>query len=119
PREGALALGMTDFECARRVTLPWVSSGIIGATVLGLARALGETMAVAMVSGSVLGSMPATIYSAMTTIAATVVTQLDSAMTDFTGFAVKTLAEVSLVLMVITLLTNVAARALVRRVSGT
>jgi phosphate transport system permease protein len=119
PREGATALGMTDFECARRVTLPWVSSGIIGAVVLGLGRALGETMAVAMVSGAVLGAMPATIYSTMTTIAATVVSQLDSAMTDFTDFAVKTLAEVSLVLMVITLLTNVAARALVRRVSGT
>ncbi len=119
PREGAIALGMTDWECTRRVTLPWVSSGIVGAVVLGLGRALGETMAVAMVSGAVLGAMPANIYATMTTIAATVVSQLDSAMTDFTDFAVKTLAEVSLVLMVITLLTNVAARALVRRVSGT
>jgi phosphate transport system permease protein len=119
PREGALALGMTDWECARRVTLPWVSSGIVGAVVLGLGRALGETMAVAMVSGAVLGAMPTNIYATMTTIAATVVSQLDSAMTDFTDFAVKTLAEVSLVLMVITLLTNIAARAMVRRVSGT
>ncbi|MCV7426624.1 phosphate ABC transporter permease subunit PstC [Mycobacterium montefiorense] len=119
PREGAVALGMTDWECARRVTLPWVSSGIVGAVVLGLGRALGETMAVAMVSGAVLGAMPTSIYSTMTTIAATVVSQLDSAMTDFTDFAVKTLAEASLVLMVITLLTNVAARSLVRRVSGT
>jgi phosphate transport system permease protein len=119
PREGATALGMSDWECARRVTLPWVSSGIIGAVVLGLGRALGETMAVAMVSGAALGAMPANIYSAMTTIAATIVSQLDSALTDSTNFAVKTLAEVSLVLMVITLLTNVAARALVRRVSGT
>ncbi|OHV01562.1 phosphate ABC transporter permease subunit PstC [Mycobacterium talmoniae] len=119
PREGAVALGMSDWECARRVTLPWVSSGIIGAVVLGLGRALGETMAVAMVSGAALGAMPTTIYSAMTTIAATVVSQLDSAFTDFTGFAVKTLAEVSLVLMLITLLTNMAARALVRRTSGT
>jgi phosphate transport system permease protein len=119
PREGAIALGMSDWECARRVTLPWVSSGIIGAIVLGLGRALGETMAVAMVSGAVLGAMPHTIYSTMTTIAATVVSQLDSAMTDFTGFAVKTLAEVSLVLMLITLLTNLAARWLVTRTSGT
>ncbi|MBO0863513.1 MAG: phosphate ABC transporter permease subunit PstC [Mycobacterium sp.] len=119
PREGATALGMSDWECARRVTLPWVSNGIIGAVVLGLGRALGETMAVAMVSGAVLGAMPTTIYSTMTTIAATVVSQLDSALTDSTNFAVKTLAEVSLVLMVITLLTNVAARALVRRTSGT
>jgi phosphate transport system permease protein len=119
PREGATALGMSDWECARRVTLPWVSSGIVGAVVLGLGRALGETMAVAMVSGAELGAMPNNIYSTMTTIAATIVSQLDSALTDSTNFAVKTLAEVSLVLMVITLLTNVAARALVRRASGT
>lgn len=118
-REGATALGMSDWECARRVTLPWVSRGIIGAVVLGLGRALGETMAVAMVSGAALGAMPSTIYSTMTTIAATIVSQLDSALTDSTNFAIKTLAEASLVLMVITLLTNVAARALVRRVSGT
>ena len=119
PREGATALGMSDWECARRVTLPWVSSGIVGAVVLGLGRALGETMAVAMVSGAELGAMPTNIYSTMTTIAATIVSQLDSALTDSTNFAVKTLAEVCLVLMVITLLTNVAARALVRRASGT
>ncbi len=118
PREGAIALGMSGWECARRITLPWVSSGIVGAVVLGLGRALGETMAVAMVSGAVLGAMPANIYSTMTTIAATVVSQLDSALTDSTNFAVKTLAEVSLALMVMTLVTNVAARALVRRVSG-
>ena len=49
PREGAIALGMSDFECARRVTLPWVGTGIVGASVLGLGRALGETIAVAMV----------------------------------------------------------------------
>jgi phosphate transport system permease protein len=118
PREGATALGMSEWECARRVTVPWVSTGIVGAVVLGLGRALGETMAVAMVSGAELGAMPANIYSTMTTIAATVVSQLDSALTDSTNFAVKTLAEVSLLLMVITLLTNVAARALVRRTSG-
>jgi phosphate transport system permease protein len=119
PREGATALGMSDWECARRVTLPWVSGGIVGAVVLGLGRALGETIAVAMVSGAELGAMPNNIYSTMTTIAATIVSQLDSALTDSSNFAVKTLAEASLVLMVITLLTNVAARALVRRASST
>ena len=51
---GGEALGMTDWEVAHRVTLPWVRSGIIGATVLGLGRALGETIAVAMIGGSVL-----------------------------------------------------------------
>lgn len=119
PKEGGAALGMSDWEVTRRVTLPWVGSGIIGASVLGLARALGETMAIAMVSGAVLGANAHNIYSTMTTIAATIVSQLDSALTDATGFAVKTLAEAALVLMVITLITNVAARLLVRRVSGT
>jgi len=119
PREGAVALGMSDFECARRVTLPWVGSGIIGASVLGLGRALGETMAVAMVCGSALGAVPGNIYATMTTIAATIVSYLDSAFLDTTGFAVRTLAELGLVLMVITLAVNVLARLLVRRVSGT
>jgi phosphate transport system permease protein len=76
-------------------------------------------VAVAMVSGAELGAMPSNIYSTMTTVAATVVSQLDSALTDSTNFAVKTLAEASLVLMLITLLTNVAARVLVRRASKT
>ena len=119
PREGAMALGMSDWECARRVTLPWVGSGIIGASVLGLGRALGETMAVAMVCGSALGSVPGNLYATMTTIAATIVSYLDSAFLDTTGFAIRTLAELGLVLMVITLAVNVLARFLVRKVSGT
>lgn len=119
PREGAIALGLSDFECARRVTLPWVGSGIIGAVVLGLGRALGETIAVAMTCGLLLGSLPANIYGAMTTIAATVVNSLDTAFGDASRFTVRTLAELALVLMIITLATNVVARLLVRKVSGT
>ena len=117
--EGAEALGMTRMEVTTKVTLPWVSAGIIGATVLGLARALGETMAVAMVSGSVLGTLPTNIYSTFNTIAATIVTTLDSALIDGTGLAVRTLAEAALVLMLVTLLANVGARLLVRKVSTT
>jgi phosphate transport system permease protein len=119
PKEGALALGMNDWEVARKVSLPWVRAGIIGASVLGLARALGETMAVAMVSGSVLGALPSNLYLPMSTIAATIVQQLDGALADGTGFAVRTLAEFALVLALITLLTNVGARLLVRKVAGT
>jgi len=118
PREGAIALGMSDFECARRVTLPWVGSGIVGASVLGLARALGETIAVAMVSGFALGQVASNLYAAMTTIAATIVNYLESAFLDPTGLAIHTLAELGLVLMIITLGTNIAARLLVRRVTG-
>jgi|HubBroStandDraft_1064217.scaffolds.fasta_scaffold00695_13 phosphate transport system permease protein len=118
PREGAIALGMSDFECARKVTLPWVGGGIVGASVLGLARALGETIAVAMVSGFALGHIASNLYGVMTTIAATIVNYLDSAFLDPTGLALHTLAELALVLMVITLATNIGARILVRRVTG-
>lgn len=118
PREGAIALGMSDFECARRVTLPWIGGGIVGASVLGLARALGETIAVAMVSGFALGHVATNLYGVMTTIAATIVNYLESAFLDATNLALHTLAELGLVLMVITLATNILARLLVRRVTG-
>lgn len=119
PREGAVALGMSDSECARRVTLPWVGAGIIGAVVLGLARALGETMAVAMVSGANLSSVASNFYGGMTTIAASIVQNIDAAFGDGSGFSIDVVAELALILMVITLVTNVLARFLVRRVSGT
>jgi phosphate transport system permease protein len=117
PREGAIALGMSDAECARRVTLPWVGAGLIGAVVLGLARALGETIAVAMVCGVALGQVASNLYAAMITIAANIVQNLDTVITDQLG--VRTYAELALVLLIITLLANVLARFLVRRVSGT
>jgi phosphate transport system permease protein len=116
PKEGGAALGMTDWEVANRVTLPWVRSGIIGATALGLGRALGETIAVALVAGSILHIAP-NIFQPMSTIAATIVTQLDGAQTDGTGFAVATLAELALVLAVISVLVNLGARFIVNRSS--
>jgi phosphate transport system permease protein len=117
--EGAVALGMTDTEAARAVTIPWVRSGIIGASVLGLGRALGETIAVAMLSGVILGQTTTSLYGNMTTIAATIVSELDAAFNDVSGLAVSVMAELGLVLLVITLIANVGARLLVRRVSTT
>lgn len=119
PKEGALALGMNDWEVARKVSIPWVRAGILGAAVLGLARALGETMAIAMVSGAALGANPSNIFLPFTTLAATIVSQLDSAFTDGTGLYVATLAQLALMLAVITLLANLAARLMVRKVSWT
>ena len=116
PKEGASALGMTDWEVANKVTMPWVRSGIIGATVLGLGRALGETIAVAMIGGAAL-RIPLNIYQPFTTIAATILTQLDGALTDGTKFAVATLAELALVLAVISVAVNLAARAIITRTS--
>jgi phosphate transport system permease protein len=116
PKEGGEALGMTDFEVANRITLRWVRSGIIGATVLGLARALGETMALVLTVGAVFKLAP-NAYSPMSTIAAAIATQLDSALTDGTGFSVASIAELALVLAVISVLVNLAARWIVLRTS--
>ena len=76
-------------------------------------------MAVAMVSGSLLGTMPTSLYGKMGTVASTIVQQLDGAFSDGTGFAVRTLAELALLLAVITLATNIGARMLVRKVAAT
>jgi len=119
PREGALALGLTPWESVTVVSIPWVREGIIGSAMLGWARALGETMAVLIVSGNGANFLPSNIYSPISTIASSVVALLDSAESDPTGLAVSALAEAALVLLAITLLTNALARLLVRQVSTT
>jgi len=113
-KEGALALGMTETEAFFAVQARWVRVGVIGAAVLGLGRALGETIAIALVSGSAI-QYAGNIFSAMTTIAATMVSQLDAAQADPSGLEVKALAECALVLLVITLVVNIVARMLTRR----
>lgn len=114
-KDAALALGFTRWEMIRAISLPWASSGIIGAVILGLGRALGETMAVLMVSGSAVNYLPQNVYSPIGTMAATIVSQLDSALTDPTGMAVHALAEIALVLFVISVLVNIPARILLKR----
>jgi phosphate transport system permease protein len=116
-KEGAIALGMTDAEAFMTVQVRWVRAGIIGAAVLGLGRALGETIAVALITGSVL-NFAANIFGTSGTIATTIVEQLDSALGDPTHLEVYSLAEAALVLFAITLLVNVAARVIVRRSAG-
>ncbi|MCU1489604.1 MAG: phosphate transporter permease [Acidimicrobiaceae bacterium] len=117
-KEGAQALGMTHAEAFFNVQSRWVRTGVVGAAVLGLGRALGETIAVAIIAGGAGQSyLAGNIYGAMSTIAANIVSLLDSAQTDPTGLAVKSLAEAALVLLVITLLVNIAARVIVRRSS--
>jgi len=112
--EGAMALGATRWQVLRKVVVPGARTGLLGAFTLATGRALGETVAVALVSGSAIRFAP-NIFGAMTTIAATILTQLDGAQTDGTGFAVATLAELGLVLAVISVLVNLAARFIIRR----
>lgn len=109
-RESCAAIGATRFETVWRVIMPGLRPVLIGACVLAMGRALGETMAVLMVSGNALNMLPTTIYAPVSTMAAFVASQLDSALQDPTGLAVRALAEVALVLCVISIGVNAAAR---------
>ena len=115
--EGALALGMTRYETVRVVTIPYVRSGIIAASLLGWGRALGETMAVLLIIGNSY-VLPHNIYATTGTLAADIAGTLDGAFTDGTGMAVRGLAELGVFLLLISLLTNLSGRLLVRRISG-
>lgn len=117
-RDGALALGATRFEALWTVLLPAVRRVLIGSTILATGRALGETMAVLMVSGNALNYLPHNIYTPISTMAAFIVSQLDSALQDPTGMAVRSLAEVALVLCLISIIVNGFARILIHYQGG-
>ncbi len=117
-RESSFALGSTRAEMLRKTLLPAVRLPLIGAVILALGRALGETMAVLMVSGGALNYLPHSIYSPISTMAAFIASQLDSALQDPTGMAVRSLAEIAVVLLVISVIVNVIARLLTRNIAA-
>lgn len=108
--EAALALGATRWEMIRISVLPFARPGIISAIMLGLGRALGETMAVALVlsSGALTASL---IQSGNQTIAAEIALNFPEA----SGLKVSTLIAAGLVLFVITLAVNMLARWIISR----
>lgn len=114
PVEGALALGLTTAESVRFIAFPYVRRGLFGAIILGWGRALGETMAVLMISGNANNYLPPNLYSPISTMASTIAALLDSALTDFTGMAVHALALIAFTLLLIAMVTNLLARALLQ-----
>ncbi len=111
-RDAALALGATRFETLWTVQLPATRRVLVGSGILATGRALGETMAVLMISGNALNYLPRNIYSPISTMASFIVSQLDSALQDPTGLAVRSLGEVALALLLIAVVVNGAARLL-------
>jgi phosphate transport system permease protein len=111
--EAALALGATRWEMIRMAVLPFGKSGVISAAMLGLGRALGETMAVAIVLSVSPGVMSLNLISSAnpSTIAANIALEFP----ESTGLEVNTLIASGLVLFVITLAVNMAARYVVAR----
>jgi phosphate transport system permease protein len=110
--EAALALGATRWEMIRLAVLPYARSGIVSAAMLGLGRALGETMAVAMVlSASGVVSFDLISNTNPSTIAANIALTFS----DATGLQRNALVASGLVLFLITFAVNFAARAIVAR----
>lgn len=112
-REAALALGATRWEAARSAVVPYARSGIVGAVILGLGRALGETMAVTMVIGN-RHEISASLFAPGYTMAAAIANEFAEAASDI-HFA--SLAYVALVLFGVTVVVNALARLLIWRVS--
>ncbi|MDE2270925.1 MAG: phosphate ABC transporter permease subunit PstC [Xanthomonadaceae bacterium] len=114
-REAGLSTGATRFEVVRKIVLPRLRLPLIGVSTLALGRALGETMAVLMVSGNAINGLPHNVYSPISTMAAFMVSQLDSALQDPSGMAVSSITEIGLILLVLSMAVNGIARLLVSR----
>jgi phosphate transport system permease protein len=112
-REAALGMGATRWEAVWSAVLPYGRAGIIGAVMLGLGRALGETMAVTMVIGN-RHDISASLLQPGYTMAAALANEFNEATT---GMYLAALFEVALALFVITVTVNALARLLVWRVA--
>jgi phosphate transport system permease protein len=113
-REAALALGATRWEAIRVAVLKSSHVGILGAVILGLGRALGETMAVTMVIGN-RNEISASLFAPAQTMASVIANEYAEATSDV---HLSALAAVGLILFVVSFLINSVARILVWRVSA-
>jgi phosphate transport system permease protein len=112
-REAALAMGATRWEAVRSAVLPYGRAGLIGAIILGLGRALGETMAVTMVIGN-RHDISVSVFQPAYTMAAAIANEFSEATTNM---YLSALFEVGLILFVVTVVVNAVARILIWRVA--
>jgi phosphate transport system permease protein len=110
-RESAYGLGSTTFEVIRKVSLPYIRTGAIGAVMLGLGRALGETMAVTFIIGNAHG-FPTSIFASGSTIASTIANEFAEATGEL---HTASLIALGLVLFIITFAVLALARLLIGR----
>jgi phosphate transport system permease protein len=111
-KEASIGLGATRWETVRGVIVPYVKGGIIAAVTLGLGRALGEAIAVTQVIGNSLQPLHLSLFGSGNTLASQLAGSYQSAPTNI---ELQSLVYLGLILLVITLITNVAARLVIRR----
>ena len=112
-REAALGMGATRWEAVWTAVVPYGRAGLIGAVILGLGRALGETMAVTMVIGN-RHDIGLSVLQPAYTMAAAIANEFSEATTDL---YLSALFEVGLILFVVTVAVNALARLLIWRVA--
>ncbi|CAH0320154.1 Phosphate transport system permease protein PstC 2 [Microbacterium sp. Bi128] len=110
-REGALALGSTRWGMIRAVVLPFGRGGIIGGTMLGLGRALGETIAVVMIISPIFTINPEVLKTGTNSVSALIALRYGEA----SQFGLSALMAAGLVLFIITLIVNFTASTIVAR----
>jgi phosphate transport system permease protein len=113
-REAAYALGATRWEVLRIAVLSYARRGLFGAAVLGLGRALGETMAVTMVIGN-RPDISASLFAPGYTLASVIANEFTEATTDT---YLSSLYELGLVLLLVTILVNAAAQIMLKSMTG-
>jgi phosphate transport system permease protein len=113
-REAAYALGATRWEVTRIAVLSYAKKGLFGAVILGLGRALGETMAVLMVSGSGM-QISWSLFAPVSTLATGIAGQFTEATEDT---YISALFELGLVLLGVTVLVNALAQLLLKTFAG-
>jgi phosphate transport system permease protein len=109
-KEGALALGMTHWQTIRHVLLPAAKSGIVAAVILGLGRAVGETMAIIMVLGNAV-AVPQSILDPVRTLT----TNIGIEMSYASGEHREALFATGIVLFVIIMALNITAQYITRK----
>lgn len=113
-REAAYSLGATRWETVRTAVFPYVKSGLVGASMLGLGRAVGETILVTMIIGNVIGpnAIPTTLFSQGQTLASLVANEFNEASSDL---HLSALIALGAILLVLTMGINIAARIMVKK----
>jgi phosphate transport system permease protein len=114
-REAAYSIGATKWEVIKLGVLSYAKSGIFGATILGLGRAVGETMAVSMVIGNAIGeaAIPTSLFKAGQTMASLIANEFNEA--DPISLHAKALIGVGLILFLFALAVNLIAQIMIWR----
>jgi phosphate transport system permease protein len=118
-REAAYAIGATKWEVFRRAVIPYARSGLFGASILGLGRAVGETMAVTMVIGNAVGAaaLPTSLLQPGQTMASIIANEFNEA--DPFSLHPAALIAIGLVLFIVAMAINVAATFMISRMVKT